>query len=118
MCDPSIPLTIPEWKEWGNPNEEKYFQYMLEYSPYDNIRHQKYPAIYITCSLHDPRVAYWEPAKWAARLREMNTGNNPILMKIDMSSGHAGASDRYKYLREEAEEISFVLDKICATELK
>ena len=113
MCDPTIPLTTGEWEEWGNPNEDKYFDYMLSYSPYDNVRSQPYPNVLITAGLYDPRVAYWEPAKWASKLRSMKIENGKqILCKFDLDSGHFSASDRYKYLREKAFDQAFVLSKL------
>eukprot|EP00894_Picocystis_sp_ML_P003309 jgi/Pico_ML_1/53826/g4301.t1 len=112
MSDPSIPLTVPEWEEWGNPHDERYYEYMLSYSPIDNVAAQAYPSIIIAAGLHDPRVAYWEPAKWAAKLRELKTDSNPVILKTEMSSGHFSASDRYKYLREKAFEYAFVLDQL------
>jgi len=129
MCDPSIPLTVTEWEEWGNPNEEKYYQYMSEYSPYDNVGAKSYPFMLITGGLNDPRVAYWEPLKWAARLRARGAPaaaaadggdgrrKNPVLVKIDMDSGHFSASDRYHYLRETAFEMAVVLDQLGAADL-
>ena len=119
MSDPSIPLTVGEWEEWGNPNEAKYFHYMMSYSPLDNVVAQSYPSILITAGLHDPRVPYWEPAKWAAKLRSLTTGDqNDILVKMDLDSGHFSASDRYKYLRVKAFEQAFVLDRIGAAPSK
>jgi len=118
MCDPSIPLTTLEWTEWGNPNEEKYYQYMLEYSPYDNVTAQKYPAMLVLAGLYDPRVAYWEPAKWVARLRTRKTDDNLLLLKTDMVSGHFSASDRYKYYREKSFELAFILDQVGLGTLK
>ncbi|KAG5189638.1 hypothetical protein JKP88DRAFT_347625 [Tribonema minus] len=118
MCDETIPLTVTEWEEWGNPNEAKYHDYMCSYSPYDNIKAQDYPAMLVTGGLWDPRVAYWEPAKFVAKLRELKTDNNPVLLKIDMSAGHFSASDRYKYLQERAFEFAFVLDQLGATALR
>ena len=112
MCDPSIPLTTGEWEEWGNPNEDKFFDYMLSYSPYDNVREQPYPNILITCGLHDPRVAYWEPAKWASKLRTMKTDKNEILLKTELEAGHFSASDRYKYYREKSFEQSVVFQHL------
>jgi oligopeptidase B len=112
MADPSIPLTVGEWEEWGNPNEEKYHKYMDSYSPLDNVKAQNYPSILITAGLFDPRVAYWEPAKWVAKLREYKTDDNPLLMKVDMSTGHFSASDRYKYIKEMAFEYSFLCDQV------
>jgi len=110
MCDPSIPLTIPEWEQWGNPNEKKYYDYILQYSPYDNVRKEKYPHILALAGLNDPRVAYWEPAKWIAKLREFN--ENPksmLLLKTEMQQGHFGQADRYGYLKELAFDYSFVI---------
>mmetsp|Transcript_19107 Transcript_19107/g.46842 ORF Transcript_19107/g.46842 Transcript_19107/m.46842 type:complete len:743 (+) Transcript_19107:33-2261(+) len=113
MCDPSIPLTTGEWEEWGNPNEWKYHDYMLSYSPLDNVRPQPYPNVLITAGLHDPRVAYWEPTKWATKLRLNNTSEQTqILLKMDLEVGHFSASDRYRYLKEKAFEQAIVLDKI------
>lgn len=108
MCDPSIPLTTGEWEEWGNPNEYQYFDYMLSYSPMDNIRAQRYPHIMVQAGLHDPRVAYWEPAKWVAKLRETKTDSNELLFNIDLESGHFSAKDRYRYWREAAIQQAFV----------
>lgn len=120
MCDPSIPLTSNEWEVWGNPNSPKYFDYMLSYSPIDNVRNQPYPDILVTAGLNDPRVAYWEPAKWVARLRKHNTSTQThIIAKFDLTSGHFSASDRYRYLREKSYDQAFVLDKLGANlELK
>jgi oligopeptidase B len=119
MCDPTIPLTTGEWEEWGNPNEDKYFDYMMSYSPYDNVRKQPYPNVLITAGLYDPRVAYWEPAKWASKLRSMKIDNGKqILCKFDLDSGHFSASDRYKYLREKAFDQAFVLSKLGIGEVK
>ncbi|CAN0085230.1 unnamed protein product, partial [Ectocarpus sp. 12 AP-2014] len=117
MADPSIPLTITEWEEWGNPNESKYHDYMLSYSPYDNVRRQPYPAMLVTGGLNDPRVAYWEPCKWVSKLRDMATTDNPLYLKIDMSAGHFSASDRYKHMKEQAFEYAFVLDVLGCTPL-
>ena len=113
MCPSnSIPLTTGEWDEWGNPNEDKFFDYMISYSPYDNVREQPYPNILITCGLHDPRVAYWEPAKWASKLRTMKTDKNEILLKTELEAGHFSASDRYKYYREKSFEQSVVFQHL------
>ena len=109
MADPSIPLTTQEWEEWGNSNEAEFHAYMASYSPVDNVTAQPYPALLVTAGLHDPRVQYWEPAKWVARLRERNTGDKPILLKTELDAGHFSASDRYKLLRERAFEYSFLL---------
>eukprot|EP00808_Paulinella_micropora_P005534 g65983.t1 len=112
MSDASIPLTTGEWEEWGNPNEMKYFPYMLSYSPYENVKAQNYPSILVTSGLHDPRVAYWEPTKWVAKLRELKTDNNEVLLKMDLESGHFSASDRYHYLKEKAFDTAFLLDRL------
>jgi oligopeptidase B len=114
MTDATIPLTSGEWVEWGNPNTKKYLKYMMEYSPMNNVQKGKtYPACWLTGGLHDPRVAYWEPAKFTATLRHANPDNdNPICMKLDLSAGHFSASDRYKYLRELAYDYSFLLDQL------
>jgi oligopeptidase B len=110
MLDDSIPLTTGEYDEWGNPNEEEYFNYMLSYSPYDNVKKQSYPNMLITTGLHDSQVQYWEPAKWVARLRELKTDNNKLLFHINMDAGHGGASGRFEALKEVAEEYAFLLD--------
>lgn len=109
MLDDSIPLTTGEYDEWGNPNEKKSYDYILKYSPYDNVRKANYPHILVTTGLHDSQVQYWEPAKWVARLREMSTSNNRILLKTDMDSGHGGSSGRYQKLKEKALEFTFIL---------
>ena len=110
MCDPSIPLTTGEWEEWGNPNEEKYFDYMLKYSPMENIRKSAKPDVLITAGFHDPRVAYWEAAKYAARVRDSVTNGARVLLKTDLSAGHFSASDRYKHFKETAFEHAFMLE--------
>jgi oligopeptidase B len=112
MLDASIPLTVIEYDEWGNPNEEAYFRYMLSYSPYDNVKAQDYPNMLITAGLNDPRVHYWEPAKWCAKLRDLKTDNNILLLKTNMGAGHQGASGRYGYLEELAFDYTFVLDRL------
>ncbi|GET86331.1 oligopeptidase b [Leishmania tarentolae] len=115
MCDPSIPLTTGEWEEWGNPNEYKYYDYMLSYSPVDNVRAQEYPNIMVQCGLHDPRVAYWEPAKWVSKLRAYKTDGNEILLNMDMESGHFSAKDRYKFWKESAIQQAFVCKHLKST---
>jgi len=113
MCDPSIPLTVVEWEEWGNPNEAKYFAYMKSYSPVDNVVKLAYPALLVTAGLNDPRVQYWEPLKWVAKLRAAKTNDAaPLLLKVDMEAGHFSASDRYKYLKEAAFDYAFLLDQL------
>jgi oligopeptidase B len=109
MSDPSLPLTVTEWEEWGDPREEPYASYMLSYSPYDNTVPADYPAIYVTAGLNDPRVSYHEPAKWVARLRDVGTGDRPVLFKTEMGVGHGGPSGRYEAWREEARTLTFVL---------
>lgn len=112
MLDASIPLTVGEYDEWGNPNEEEYYFYMKSYSPYDNVGALDYPDMLITASLNDPRVQYWEPAKWAARLRATKTGDGLLLLKTNMGAGHGGASGRYERYREWAFEYAFMLDRL------
>ena len=109
MLDDTIPLTTGEYDEWGNPNEEEYYHYMKSYSPYDNIEVKEYPNILITTGLHDSQVQYWEPAKWTAKLRDLKTDTNLLLLKTDMSSGHGGASGRFESLKEDALEYAFIL---------
>lgn len=110
MMDPSIPLTTGEYEEWGNPADREYYTYMKSYSPYDNVRAQEYPHILATAGFNDPRVQYWEPAKWVAKLRTHKTDANRLLLKTNMSAGHAGASGRFDYLKEVAFEYAFFLD--------
>ena len=113
MCDPSIPLTTEEWEEWGNPNEAKYHQYMMEYSPIDNVREGvTYPSTLIVSGLNDPRVAYWEPTKWAQVLRAKVANGDDVLLKMDLDAGHFSASDRYRYLRELAFDYAWLLEKL------
>ncbi len=112
MVDASIPLTVIEYEEWGNPNEKEYFDYMLSYSPYDNVKAQQYPNMLITAGLNDARVQYWEPAKWTAKLRASKTGNNMLLLKTEMGAGHFGSSGRYEWLKDEAFEYAFVLNAL------
>ncbi|KAA8492595.1 Protease 2 [Porphyridium purpureum] len=112
MSDSTIPLTTGEWRAWGNPNSAEFYEYMLSYSPYDNIARQKYPSLLVTGGLYDPRVAFWEPSKWVAKLREYKTDSNPVLLKIDLDVGHFSASDRYRYLRERAFDLAFMLDQL------
>ncbi|MEO8774530.1 MAG: S9 family peptidase [Gelidibacter sp.] len=110
MLDDSIPLTTGEYDEWGNPNDITYYEYMKSYSPYDNVKKQDYPHILISTGLHDSQVQYWEPAKWAAKLRAYKTDNNKLLLKTNMKAGHGGASGRFEALKEDAEEYAFLLD--------
>jgi len=110
MLDDSIPLTTGEYDEWGNPNDPEYYDYMKSYSPYDNIKHQPYPNIFVTSGLHDSQVQYWEPTKWVAKLRTHNESNNKILLRTNMDAGHGGASGRFEALREEAEQMAFLFE--------
>ncbi len=110
MLDDTIPLTTSEYDEWGNPNDKTYYEYMLSYSPYDNVEAKAYPAMLVLTGLHDSQVQYWEPAKWVAKLRALKTDDNPLLLKCDMSTGHSGASGRFKRYKETALEYAFILD--------
>ncbi|MEK6480698.1 S9 family peptidase [Catalinimonas sp. 4WD22] len=109
MLDPNLPLTVTEYEEWGNPQDKKYFEYIRSYSPYDNVSQKAYPNMLITAGLNDPRVSYWEPAKWAAKLRALKTDDNLLLLKTNMDAGHGGSSGRYEYLKEIAFEYAFLL---------
>lgn len=108
MLDDSIPLTTGEYDEWGNPNDKVYYDYMKSYSPYDNIEKKNYPNMLVTTGLHDSQVQYWEPAKWVAKLREMKTDNNLLLLETNMEAGHGGASGRFEALKEVALEYAFI----------
>ncbi|RKS02523.1 S9 family peptidase [Flavobacterium sp. 102] len=110
MLDDTIPLTTGEYDEWGNPNVKKYYNYMLSYSPYDNVVAQDYPNMYVSTGLHDSQVQYWEPAKWVAKLRVMKTDNNQLYLDTNMEAGHGGASGRFEAIKEIAKEYSFLLD--------
>lgn len=110
MLDASIPLTTDEYDEWGNPNDKTSYEYMLSYSPYDNVEAKAYPHLLVTTGLHDSQVQYWEPAKWVAKLRALKTDPNRVLLKTNMEAGHGGASGRYQRYREIALELAFVLD--------
>lgn len=110
MLDETIPLTTFEWDEWGNPNNKEYYDYMLSYSPYDQVEAKDYPAMLVTTGLHDSQVQYWEPAKWVAKLRDKKTDSNPLLLHTNMKAGHGGASGRFEALKETAMEFAFMLD--------
>lgn len=110
MLDDEIPLTTGEYDEWGNPNEKKYYDYMKSYSPYDNVSRQDYPKMLVTTGLHDSQVQYFEPAKWVAKLRELKTDKNILIMHTDMKTGHSGASGRFDALKETARDYSFIID--------
>ncbi|MCC4619136.1 oligopeptidase B [Xanthomonas cassavae CFBP 4642] len=112
MLDASIPLTTNEYDEWGNPENKDHYDYMLSYSPYDNVRKQAYPAMFVGTGLWDSQVQYWEPAKWVARLRDDNTGKYPIVFRTNMEAGHGGKSGRFRRYRELAESYAFVLDQL------
>jgi oligopeptidase B len=111
ILDESLPLSVMEWEEWGNPNDKAYYDYMKSYSPYDNVAKKDYPAMLVTGGLNDPRVSYWEPAKWVAKLRRLKTDNNVLLLRTNMGAGHGGASGRYERLKEIAFEYAFLLDQ-------
>ena len=113
MLDPSIPLTTNEYDEWGNPETSaESYAYMLSYSPYDNLKAQAYPAMYVGTGLWDSQVQYWEPAKYVARLRDVNTGKYPIVFRTNMEAGHGGKSGRFRRYREIAEMYAFMLDQL------
>jgi oligopeptidase B len=115
ILDETLPLTVLEWEEWGNPvTDRDVYEYMKSYSPYDNVGAADYPAMLVTAGLNDPRVSYWEPAKWVQRLRERTTGTRPILLKTELGAGHMGPSGRYDAWRDEAFVFAFVLDALGA----
>ena len=109
MLDASLPLSVGDYEEWGDPNNKDVFERLRGYSPYDNIKAQAYPAILVKTSLHDSQVMYWEPAKYVARLRTLKTDRNPLLLRTNLEAGHGGASGRYDYLKEIAFNYAFVL---------
>jgi len=115
MLDETLPLTINEYEEWGDPNEPEYYDYIKSYSPYDNVHLAEYPALLATGGLNDPRVPYWEPAKWVAKLRTLAQGEQPIILKTQMVSGHSGPSGRYESWREEAFVTAFVISRLGAS---
>jgi len=110
MLDDTIPLTTGEYDEWGNPNSRKFYKYMASYSPYDNVKKQKYPNMYVSTGLHDSQVQYWEPVKWVAKLRNLKTDDTVLFLDINMVAGHGGASGRFEAIKELAKEYSFLLD--------
>ncbi|MGB6973333.1 MAG: S9 family peptidase [Terracidiphilus sp.] len=112
MLDASLPLTVPEYEEWGDPNDPTYFHYMLSYSPYDNLKPASYPAMLVKTSLFDSQVMYWEPAKYVAKLRTLKTDDNPLLLITNLQAGHGGASGRYDYLKEIAFDYAFLLREL------
>jgi oligopeptidase B len=108
MLDETIPLTTGEFNEWGNPKNKEAFEYMLSYSPYDQVSEQDYPNMMVTTGLHDSQVQYFEPAKWVARLRDRRTDDNKLIMHTNMEAGHGGASGRYRKYLETAQEFAFL----------
>jgi oligopeptidase B len=114
MLDASLPLTVAEYEEWGNPNEPEAFAYMKSYSPYDNLKAGAYPAMLVKTSLNDSQVMYWEPAKYVAKLRTLKTNDTALLLHINMDAGHGGASGRYDYLKEIAFDYAFLLRELRA----
>jgi oligopeptidase B len=118
MLDENLPLTTQEYEQWGNPNEEAAYNYMMSYSPYDNVKAIAYPNILATTGLNDSQVLCHEPAKWVAKLRAMKTDNNVILLKTNMASGHGGATGRYDYLKELAFQFAFLLDRMGKQDIR
>jgi oligopeptidase B len=112
ILDETLPLTVLEWEEWGNPNDPRFYELMKAYSPYDNVEAKEYPPMLVTAGLHDSRVAYWEPAKWVAKLRATKTDSNPLLLRTRMETGHGGPSGRYERWREDAFVYAFLLDAL------
>lgn len=112
MLDPSLPLTVTEYDEWGNPGDRQYYEYIKSYAPYENVRQQAYPRMLVTAGLNDPRVGFWEPAKWVARLRDSKTDNHELLLKTEMGSGHFGTSGRYNMFKEIAFEYAYLLTRL------
>jgi oligopeptidase B len=115
MLDPTIPLTTNEYDEWGNPEKKPYYDYMLSYSPYDNLERKAYPAMFVGTGLWDSQVQYWEPAKYVARLRDLNTSPLPVVFRTNMDAGHGGKSGRFRRFREQAEMFAFLLDQLGVT---
>ena len=109
MLDETLPLTIGEYEEWGNPNDREFYEYMKSYSPYDNVTSAPYPRVLATAGLNDPRVSYWEPAKWVAKQRKLKNQNRILLLKTNMGAGHGGASGRYDAIHETAFDYAFML---------
>jgi oligopeptidase B len=112
MLDPTIPLVVIEYDEWGNPADKAFYDYMKTYSPYDNVTRQSYPHLLVTAGLHDPRVPYWEPVKWVAKMRAHKTDANLLLLRTNMEAGHGGASGRYDALEELAFAYAFLLEAV------
>jgi oligopeptidase B len=121
MLDDSIPLTTGEYDEWGNPNDKEYYDYIKSYSPYDQVVSKEYPNILVTTGFHDSQVQYWEPAKWVAKIRDLKTDNNLLMLDTNMDAGHGGASGRFDALKETAKMYTFLLaleDKIETVKIK
>ncbi len=112
MLDPTLPLTVPEYEEWGDPNQKDAFEYMLSYSPYDNLETNAYPAMLVKTSLHDSQVMYWEPAKYVAKLRTLKSDEHHLILHTNLTAGHGGASGRYDYLKEIATDYAFLLREL------
>ena len=112
MLDASLPLTVGEYEEWGNPMEPEFYGYIKSYAPYENVCTRRYPAMLVTAGLNDPRVPYWEAAKWVAKLRALKLDDHVILLKTQMGSGHFGSSGRYEYLKETAFRYAFLLSAL------
>ena len=115
MLDPTLPLTVGEYEEWGNPQLPDDYAYMKSYCPYTNLQRKNYPTLLVKTGLNDSQVMYWEPAKYVAKLRSLKTDANPLLFKINMGAGHGGASGRYDYLREIALDYAFLLTELGIT---
>jgi oligopeptidase B len=116
MLSPDLPLTVIEWEQWGNPQDPQAFEYMLSYSPYDNVEAKAYPHIYVKAGLNDLQVPYWDPAKWVAKLRALRTDKNRLVLVTNMGAGHSGASGRYDHLREDAQVYAFLIDNVSGGE--
>ena len=110
MENPDLPLTTLEYDEWGNPNSKEQYEYMVTWSPYDNVKDARYPAIFSTAGLNDTQVPYFSPAKWVAKVREHNTGANPVLLKVNMGAGHSGESGRFERLKLAAQKFALIVD--------
>jgi oligopeptidase B len=115
MLDPTIPLTVGEYEEWGNPHQKAAFDYMLTYSPYDNVTAKHYPAILVQTSLDDSQVGYWEPSKYVAKLRALKQDNNPLVFFVNLHGGHGGSSGRYDRIREKDRNYAFMLTELGIT---
>jgi oligopeptidase B len=116
MLDASLPLTVPEYEEWGNPRKKEEYQYIKTYCPYTNLASHAYPSMLVKTSFNDSQVTYWEPAKYVAKLRALKADSNPLLLKVNMAAGHGGASGRYDHLRETAFEYAFMLWQVGLAE--